>query len=154
MYVCIMCVICASYMSMCEYECVHVCERVCISVYIYVCVWERISVCIYVCVCVRERISVCVYICVCVCMCVCERENKCVCICVCVCERERKRERMKNECVYVYRSQKTTSHWESILYIYYMESRDHGQVVRLGGKPLTHWAILLVQHFYILEQVF
>ena len=51
------------------------CERVSVSV----CVWVCVSMC--ECICVCECVCVCVWVCVCVSVCVCE----CVCVCVWVC---------------------------------------------------------------------
>ena len=49
----------------------HVCDRMCVYVHVFVCVCAR------VCVCVRA--------CVCACMCVCVRVYVCVCVRMCVC---------------------------------------------------------------------
>ena len=68
------------------------CEKVCVSVWVFVCqvilclLISVSCVCLYVCMSVFIRVHlhecVCVYMCLCVCMSVC----MCVCVCVCVCQ--------------------------------------------------------------------
>jgi len=64
---------------------VHVCVRLCMSVYevvVCMCVWyECVRVCMRLCVWVSGWVCVVVCVCMCVCMCVCV----CVYVCMCVC---------------------------------------------------------------------
>ena len=85
--------------SLCQYVCVSVClylclcgrvsVSLCLCLFVFICVFVSMFVCLCLCVCVCVSVClwcVCVFVCLCmyVCLCVCVYVSGCLCLCVCV----------------------------------------------------------------------
>ena len=80
-----LCVFVRLCLCVCLCVCVCVCVSVCVSVCMRVCVFVYVCECLCVCVCVSFCVSLCVHVwgcCVCVCVCVCACVRMCVRVCV------------------------------------------------------------------------
>ena len=81
------CVFVRVYVFVCACVRMHLCVCVRVYVFVCVCVCVYVYVCMYVCVCVRACVCICVCVRVYVFVCVCVCMCMCVCVCVCVCRR-------------------------------------------------------------------